>query len=275
MALISKGRGMAFDDLTPQQRQLVTDLVENLATGNYGSEFWALATLGRGWFIELTGQGGASGRDVEGFAETDLRALESEGYITLIPKRYGFAASLKVKAYNEYKAGRLTDRTPETGQRGPEPEAPGMRPAGGFDEAHLQRIEEDSLALVDELHENYGLSRRQAASWFRWTLGASVAGFAILAAGVVLVLTEKVAVGLTSALGGVIAEFLGLVFYKQAKDANDRQDEYHADLITRQRLLDAVQVVRLMTDAADRNRVIEKIITQLLGVEDEGGTQEH
>ena len=65
---------------------------------------------------------------------------------------------------------------------------------------------------------------------------------------------------------GIVTEFIAVVFFKQAKSANDRQDRYHTDLITRQKVLDAVQMVRLITDEGDRNRVTETIIQQLLGI---------
>jgi len=264
---------MPFEDLSTQQRELLEQLVEKLASGNYESEFWALAVLGRGWFIQLRGQGGASSAQIDGFKETDLHALESEGYIMLIPKDHGFAASLKPQAYNEYKASKVAAETAE-GIRGPisrdlRTPADGTSPATqmiAFDAAHLEQIERDSLALLEELKENYGLSRTQAASWFRWTLVASIAGFAFLGVGILVAWVGPTTVGAASAIGGVLSEFLGFVFFKQTKSSNDRQDAYHRDLITRQKLLDAIQVVQLISEEADRNRVMEEIIRQLLGI---------
>ena len=93
---------MAFEDLTENQRRLVVELIEELATGNYSSEFWAVATMGKGWFIRLQGQGEAGNRELIGFQETDLHALADEGYIQIIHKMRGFAGSLKPKAEREY-----------------------------------------------------------------------------------------------------------------------------------------------------------------------------
>ena len=260
---------MAFSDLTASQHKLIRSLVEQLATGDYSPEFWALATLDRGWFIQLTGQGGAKGHVIDGFVETDLNALESEGYITLLHKKTGFVGSLKPKAYSEYKAD-----TADVHVTGGVYKREMKVEKSGFDETHLQQIEDKSRALIDELHENYGLSRKQAASWFKWTLVVSVGGFALIAAGVVLVLADLAAVGTVSSVGGLVSEFLAAVFVKQTKDANDRQDKYHADLITRQKILDAVQVVRLLPNDSDRNRMVEMIIRQLLGIGEEGSEKE-
>lgn len=260
---------MAYEDLSPSQQALVERLVEELATGNYSSEFIALATLGRGWFLQLQGQGGAEATEVDGFGETDLRALEAEGYLTLIQKRQGFVGSLRPKAYDQYKLSKVEASGRKTGQ--PHvglgtPVAPPMAADVGFDEGYLERLEEDSRGLLDELHKNYELSRKQAASWFRWTLIVSVGGFAFMAVGVTLALLETLALGTATAVGGAISEFLAAVFFKQVKAANDRQDVYHNDLIARQKMLDAVQVVRLMSDKVERNRVVEAIVRQLLGI---------
>ena len=94
---------MAFDDLTENQHRLVVQLVEELATGNYGSQFWAAGTMGKGWFITLQGVGGAENEELTGFEETDLLALEDEGYVRLIPKNASYAGALKQKAYDQYK----------------------------------------------------------------------------------------------------------------------------------------------------------------------------
>ena len=94
---------MAFDDLTESQRNLIVRVIEELASGNYRSQFWAVATMDKGWFLTLQGIGGVENKELTGFEETDLRTLAEEGYITLIVKNVGFAGSLKAKAYEGYK----------------------------------------------------------------------------------------------------------------------------------------------------------------------------
>lgn len=96
---------MPFDDLTTNQRQLIITLVEEIASGRYSSEFWTAATMGgRGWAVQLFGKDDTEDKelDVE-FEETDLRELSTAGYLTLISKGGDYAASLKPKAYQEYK----------------------------------------------------------------------------------------------------------------------------------------------------------------------------
>jgi hypothetical protein len=271
---------MAFEDLTEEQKQLVARLVENLASGDFSSEFFALATLGRGWFVQLNGQGGAESTQLDGFTETDLRALESEGYITLMSKRNHYSASLKPKAYSEYRASRTVTIPTRPGgavaggtetQSVVSPDESESQPeasTAAFDADHFEQIERKSLELISDLSENYRLSRDQARSWGFWTIVVSVLGFALIAVGVILVFQEVVAVGTLSSVAGLVAEFIATRFAKQASTANARQDTYHEQLITRQRILDAVQVVGLLTDESDRNRMVESIVRELLGISD-------
>ena len=92
-------------------------------------------------------------------------------------------------------------------------------------------------------------------------------GFLLLAAALGMYLAGQVTLSTVNAVAGVVTEFLAAVFFKQAKAANDRQDRYHGNLITRQKILDAVQTVRFISDPGDRNRITETIIRRLLGPE--------
>lgn len=263
---------MPFEDLSPEQSSLLVQLVERLATGNFESEFLALVTHDRGWYLRLVGQGGADDSSIDGFKETDLRELESAGYITLIDRKNGFLTALRPKAYREYKLGEAVD----LGSTMKSPSALESNSSAplGFGDEQLVRIEQDSHSLRQQLQKNYELSRDQAGAWFRWTLIVAISGFVFLFVGVLLAWIEFATVGTVSAVGGVISEFLGLVFFRQAKDANERQDRYHLDLITRQKILDAVQAVRIVSREDDRNRLTESIILHLLGLDAHQNTTE-
>ncbi len=252
---------MSFNELTEDQRELIINLVEKLASGQFKPEFWTIATHGKGWFLNLIGMGGAENQEIGGFSETDLHALANEDYLTLLPKEHGYAGSLKQKAFLEYK------KITETGLEAPEALAHPERMAIVFDENQLANIEETSERLLEELKQNYSLSRNQATSWFRWTLGVSILGFVLIAIGIALVFFQMSTIAISNSIGGIIAEFLAFVFLKQANEANKRQDNYHSDLIKRQQILDAVQLARLISTDIDRDIIIEKIIQSLLGLE--------
>jgi hypothetical protein len=91
---------MAFTDLTPYQAQLVTEVVEALASGFYKSEFIILYHVTDGGLLHLYGNAGMSDHEIKGFTETDIAALKEEGYLTVASRG---KASLKPKAFKEYE----------------------------------------------------------------------------------------------------------------------------------------------------------------------------
>jgi predicted nucleotide-binding protein len=90
---------MAFDDLTPSQREPLIALIEALATEDYHNEFaMSRRAMERRGDIHLYGKGGAKDRQLEGFTDSDTQVLIEEGYLS----RLGLKATLKAKAYQQY-----------------------------------------------------------------------------------------------------------------------------------------------------------------------------
>jgi hypothetical protein len=93
---------MAFEDLTPNQIQTLSQIIEALNTGNYNDEFAMMRPAGSQFFIIYLydkGKSGISNHRLQGFTETDIQTLKDEGYITTS----GAKASLKAKAFQQYK----------------------------------------------------------------------------------------------------------------------------------------------------------------------------
>jgi hypothetical protein len=92
---------MAFDDLNPNQINPLISLTEALNSGNYSDEFLIMRRSGqqRG-FIYLYSSSGSDPQEIEGFADSDVQALQEEGYITL--SSHG-RATLKPKAFRQYE----------------------------------------------------------------------------------------------------------------------------------------------------------------------------
>ena len=224
-----------------------------------------IATIGKGWTIDLVGTAGAQSIEIGGFEETDLYNISDEGYITLIPKKHGYSGSLKPKAYDQYK--RYKQQSNGTAEAPADSQTPSA--SRGEDASRLGRIETSSQELLLDLRKNYDLSRTQAGMWFRWTLTVSVFGFILLGASLVLGLSGQTDIAIANTVAGVITEFIALVFFKQANAANNRQDQYHRDALGRQQILDAVQFARLMSGSGDRDRITESIIRQLMGFRDD------
>ena len=93
---------MAFDDLTPSQRDALMPLIEALLTGKYNEEFFLTRQAGllRGE-IHLTYKHAESrGQGLPGFTESEVQAFKEAGYLSTSTN---FSAALKIKAYREYE----------------------------------------------------------------------------------------------------------------------------------------------------------------------------
>lgn len=254
---------MAFDDLTENQRQLVIILVENIATGSFESEFSAIGTLA-GWSLDLYGKDGAASITLNDFSKTDLIALAEEGYITLIaPDKYSYTASLKPKAYEQYKLFESPSESVVVAGT-----VNTITVSNQFGDNQLAKIAESSKELVVELQKNYELSRKQASLWFTWTLGVALFGFVLLAVGAAIAFTKDISLVNITSISGLFTEFIAAIFFRQGDQANKRQDTYHRNLLKRQQILDAVQLVSLINDNAERDRITEEIVKSLLGVKE-------
>jgi len=253
---------MPFDDLTQDQRQLITNLVERLATGSFDSEFFAQGSL-NGWSIDLSGKDGAEGASLSNFTKTDLIALSHEGYITLLESdKYSYTASLKPKAYEQYKLSKQSETDIDVNRIN----INNNYAEGPFGDVQLSKIAESSKELVAELQKNYDLSRSQANQWFLWTLGVAIFGFVLIALGVAIAFLRDVSLANITSISGILMEFIAAIFFRQADQSNKRQDTYHRDLLRRQQILDAVQLAALINDATERNNITEEIVKSLIGV---------
>jgi len=108
---------MVFDDLTDNQRQLVTTLVEELASGNYSPEFIAYGA-GKGWRILLEGVGETQNIELGNLKRTDLLLLADTGYITLHQQtKDSYRGQLGQKAHHQHKVWRFTlpEQSPNEG----------------------------------------------------------------------------------------------------------------------------------------------------------------
>ncbi len=97
------------------------------------------------------------------------------------------------------------------------------------------RFREVIDGLADQIREDYEDARQQAKVNFRASLGVALSGILIIFVGVGSAIGNMVAIGVPSAIAGVIAEAVGVLFFRRADAANARMDRYHHELLeTRQ-----------------------------------------
>jgi hypothetical protein len=98
----SRPASVALTDLTHQQRRLLVQIITELQTGSYHSEFFGTIAFGREWDLHLERKGGGEGVVIEDIEKPDLEALQEAGYIRLTFKRGSYSGSITPKAYREY-----------------------------------------------------------------------------------------------------------------------------------------------------------------------------
>jgi CheY-like chemotaxis protein len=133
----------------------------------------------------------------------------------------------------------------------------------------LSRFREVIDGLADQLRKDYEDARQQAKMNFWASLVVAIAGVLIIFAGVSLAMGGMVAIGVSSAVAGVIAEAVGVLFFKRADVANARMDRYHREILeTRQfeNLLAACDELQV-TERREicKKRVIETTTGRWLG----------
>ncbi len=258
---------MAFEDLTENQQDLIRSLVDALISGKYRSDFVAITTFKKGWLVKLAEIGSEQEKRLEGIEESDLLALGEKGYINLKRTREGYLCSLQPKAYHQYKA----NVTPQAKQKTQNETAP---QPDSFDSQQLRKIEKTSETILLELQKSYELTHSQANLWFRWSLGVATFGVVLLAVGIVLVFSEKTTPAIVNSVAGILIELVSILFFNQAKSANQRHDQYHTDLVKLHQILQSIQFVKLVSKTQDRDKLIEVIINQVLNPDTENGKLE-
>jgi CheY-like chemotaxis protein len=85
--------------------------------------------------------------------------------------------------------------------------------------------------LFDQIKDDHEEARREAKINYWASFGVSIAGIVIIFFGIALSITGALAIGIPSAISGVIAEAVSFLFYRRADSANERMDKYHEEAL--------------------------------------------
>jgi len=111
-------------------------------------------------------------------------------------------------------------------QEGPEAILRAIRKALEFGSAWLRK----TIDGIDErLKEDYENARRQSKMNYWASLGVAILGIVIIFVGTALALGGVLALGIASAIAGIITEAVSYLFFRRVDIANDRMDRYHGE----------------------------------------------
>lgn len=118
-------------------------------------------------------------------------------------------------------------------QEGPETLIEAIRKVLKFEVLEFQEIID---SVSEELQRDYEDAQREAKMNHRAGLGIAVVGILILLAGIGLAISGVLAIGLVSAIGGVVAEGLSILFLRSVAVVNKRVESLHGELLQFRRL---------------------------------------
>lgn len=118
-------------------------------------------------------------------------------------------------------------------QEGPETLIEAIRKILKFEVLEFQEIID---SVSEKLQRDYEDAQREARMNHRAGLGIAVVGILILLAGIGLAISGVLAIGLVSAIGGVVAEGLSILFLRSVAVVNKRMESLHGELLQFRRL---------------------------------------
>ena len=118
--------------------------------------------------------------------------------------------------------------------------------------------------MVHQLEKIYAQTREQAQGWFRFSLIAAGAGFALIGIGVVSVVFGQLAAGLRTSFSSAIPNVVAALFFLQSKAANERVDAIQTRLTEAREVQAAVEIANTISDRKSRDRLKVEIVRKAL-----------
>ena len=116
-------------------------------------------------------------------------------------------------------------------QEGPQVLLTAVRKAFMVESDFQEKIER----LSNQIRADYVDARQQTKVNFWASLAVSATGIVILLVGMGLAMAGIVEVGIVSAVAGLVAEVVSILFFRRADSANERMDRYHLELLETRR----------------------------------------
>lgn len=124
----------------------------------------------------------------------------------------------------------------------------------------VTRFRETSDNLADKITEWHDDARQQSRWYFRASLSAAITGMLVIFLSVYLALNAKSSVAISSAIVGIIAEGVSLLFFRRVDAANERMDVLHRELMQLRWLDTLIAACEDLTSEERQERAKEKVI---------------
>ena len=137
------------------------------------------------------------------------------------------------------------------------------------DQRLMQGVADRTAARFEIQQTHYANALRQSTTYFYFSLGVGLVGFALLATGVGIAMADRLEVGTVTALGGVLAEAAAALVFNQANRAkSDAQANLAAIALAAERdennLMAYIYASRIQ-DAATRDATHAALAREMAG----------
>jgi hypothetical protein len=137
------------------------------------------------------------------------------------------------------------------------------------DQRLMQGVADRTAARFEIQQTHYANALRQSTTYFYFSLGVGLVGFALLATGVGIAMADRIEVGTVTALGGVLAEAAAALVFNQANRAkSDAQANLAAIALAAERdennLMAYIYASRIQ-DAATRDATHAALAREMAG----------
>jgi len=125
-----------------------------------------------------------------------------------------------------------------------------------------EAAKDSTYVLVEKVSEQL---RNQARVYAIYSIVTVILGILLIFSGVVIVFfVHNVVSGLIAILGGIIPQIVANFFLKSSKDLNLQEREMVQKLVDIDRSYQAFQIASTLETGEARDRIIEKVISQLI-----------
>ncbi len=95
----------------------------------------------------------------------------------------------------------------------------------------LQQVQVLAGRISKRLEDDQAVIRLHAVHSYRRAKASSYVGFSLIVAGILLALFNILQISVVVAIGGIVTEVLGYLFFRRLDAANERMDTYHRELL--------------------------------------------
>jgi hypothetical protein len=134
-------------------------------------------------------------------------------------------------------------------------------------EEAFDRIGVAARVILEQIKLNIEQARTESKKFFNLTLIYAGIGFSIVLFGIVLLFFGATSAGIVTTIASIIPETTAALFFKKDKELRETIDNDNQHLREFQQILTMIDVAKTMKDHIEKDKMKQRIIFKVLGIE--------